>query len=129
MIRKRLLTLLALPLLTFTAAGMLPLAPAYAQNDINITTGPEVSKPTATPDDLFGENGAFRTISNVLLFLIGAISVIMIIIGGIRYTTSNGDPGAVKSAKDTILYSVIGIVVAILGFAIVSFVVGAFASK
>ncbi len=129
MIRKTLLTLLALPLFAFAANTVLPLASAYAQEDINVTNGPDVAKPTNTPDDLFGENGAFRTISNVLLFLIGAISVIMIIIGGIRYTTSNGDPGAVKGAKDTILYSIIGIIVAILGFAIVSFVVGAFTSS
>ena len=64
---------------------------------------------------------------NVLLFLLGAIAVIMIIIGGIRYATSNGDSGAIKGAKDTILYAVIGLIVAILAYAIVNFVVGAFA--
>lgn len=69
-----------------------------------------------------------KTIVNVLLFLLGAIAVIMIIIGGIRYATSNGDAGQVKSAKDVILYAVIGLVVAILAYAIVNFVVGAFAS-
>ena len=67
-----------------------------------------------------------KTIVNVLLFLIGAIAVIMIIIGGIRYTTSNGDASQTKAAKDTILYAVIGIIVAILAYAIVNFVIGAF---
>ena len=68
-----------------------------------------------------------KDIVNILLFILGAIAVIMIIIGGIRYTTSNGDAGSIKGAKDTILYSVIGLVVAILAYAIVNFVVGAFA--
>lgn len=70
-----------------------------------------------------------KTIVNVLLFILGAIAVIMIIIGGIRYTTSNGDAGNIKSAKDTILYAVVGLVVAILAYAIVNFVIGAFGSK
>lgn len=67
-----------------------------------------------------------KNVINVLLFLIGIIAVIMIIIGGIRYTTSNGDASSTKGAKDTILYAVVGLVVAIMAFAIVNFVVGAF---
>jgi magnesium-transporting ATPase (P-type) len=67
-----------------------------------------------------------KDIVNVLLFILGAIAVIMIIIGGIRYTTSNGDASNIKAAKDTILYAVIGLIVAILAYAIVNFVVGAF---
>jgi magnesium-transporting ATPase (P-type) len=67
-----------------------------------------------------------RTITNVLLFILGAIAVIMIIIGGIRYATSNGESAQIKSAKDTILYSVIGLVVAILAYALVNFIVSAF---
>lgn len=68
----------------------------------------------------------FTTIVNVLLFVIGAISVIMLIIGGIRYTISGGDSGAVTAAKNTILYAIIGLIVAFLAFAIVNFVVGSF---
>lgn len=64
-----------------------------------------------------------QNIVNVLLFIAGAIAVIMIIIGGIRYVTSNGAQDQVKAAKDTILYSVIGLIVALLAFAIVNFVV------
>ena len=68
----------------------------------------------------------FKDVINIMLFIIGAIAVIMIIYGGIRYTTSAGDSSHVKAAKDTILYAVVGLVVAILAFAIVNFVVGAF---
>lgn len=67
-----------------------------------------------------------KNVINAILFVLGMVAVIMIVIGGIRYTTSNGDSGSTKSAKDTILYAVIGLVVAILAFAIVNFVVSAF---
>ena len=66
------------------------------------------------------------TIVNVLLFILGAISVVIIIIGGIMYATSAGDAGQVTKAKNTIFYAVIGLVVAFLAFAIVQFVVTKF---
>jgi hypothetical protein len=66
----------------------------------------------------------FAGIANTLIFLVGAISVIMIIIGGLRYVTSNGDSKATEGAKNTILYACIGVVVAIASFAIVSFITG-----
>jgi hypothetical protein len=64
----------------------------------------------------------FKTIANILLFLVGAIAVIMLIIGGLRYVTSNGDQNAVTGAKNTIMYAIIGIVVAFLAYAAVNFV-------
>ena len=71
-------------------------------------------------------NDTLKSIVNVLLFIIGAVAVIMIVIGGIKYTTSNGDSSAVTSAKNTILYSVIGLVIALMAYAIINFVVGRF---
>lgn len=70
--------------------------------------------------------GMIRIVVNTLLFLLGMVAVVMIVVGGIRYTTSMGDSAKVKAAKDTILYSVVGLVVAILSFAIVNFVLGQF---
>jgi ABC-type Fe3+ transport system permease subunit len=67
-----------------------------------------------------------KTIVNILLYILGAIAVVMIVIGGIRYTTSNGDSSAITSAKNTILYAVIGLVVAILAYSIVNFVLSQF---
>lgn len=67
-----------------------------------------------------------QTIVNILLYILGAIAVVMIVIGGVKYTTSNGDASNIKSAKETILYSVIGLVVAILAYAIVNFVLQSF---
>jgi hypothetical protein len=66
------------------------------------------------------------TVINVLLFIVGVISVIMIIIGGIMYSTSAGDSGAVTKAKNTIMFAVVGLVVAFLAFAIVNWVIDQF---
>lgn len=70
--------------------------------------------------------GPVQTVISVLLFAIGAISVIMIIVGGFRYVVSNGDASRIKAAKDTILYAVVGLVVALLAYVIVGFVVTQF---
>lgn len=73
--------------------------------------------------------GIFKTVTNVLLFIIGAIAVIMLVIGGIRYTTSNGQSDQVTAAKNTILYAVVGIIVAILAYAVVNFVIDSFSGS
>ena len=88
-----------------------------AQAGINCAQGTDV------PPTLFGGEGSiFTTIVNILLFIIGAIAVIMLIIGGVRYTLSGGDSGNVTAAKNTILYAIIGLVVAFLAYAIVNWV-------
>ena len=66
------------------------------------------------------------SITNFLLYAVGVVSVIMLIIGGFRYVLSQGDQKAAESARNTILYAIIGIVIAMLAFAIVRFVLGRF---
>jgi hypothetical protein len=66
----------------------------------------------------------FKNVVNGLIFIVGAIAVLMLIIGAIRFAISGGDPEAAKGARNTILYAVIAIVVAIMAFAIVNFVIG-----
>lgn len=61
-------------------------------------------------------------IINVALGVIGFVAVVMIIMGGIQYTTSSGDAAKVTKAKNTILYGVVGLVIALLAFAIVNFI-------
>ena len=70
--------------------------------------------------------GSIVTITNTLLFIVGIASVIVIIVGGLRYILSGGDPKNTTAAKDTILYAAIGLVVALLGYAIVNFVITQF---
>ncbi|NCO10942.1 hypothetical protein GW746_01055 [Candidatus Saccharibacteria bacterium] len=78
------------------------------------------------PTTLFGDDSIFKTIVNTLLYIIGAISVIMLIYGGIRYTTSGGNSTNVSAAKNTIMYAIIGLIVAFLAFALVNWVLGIF---
>lgn len=70
-------------------------------------------------------NDLMKTVNQIINIVIGVIgfaAVAMTIYGGVQYTTSTGDPGKVKKAKDTIMYGIVGLVVAILAFAIVNFV-------
>ena len=88
-----------------------------------ITDGLTASGTSTTPNSF---SSVLTTVTNILLFLMGAVSVIMIIIGGFMYVTAAGDAGRIKTAKNTILYAVIGLIVAIFAWAIVSFVVQQF---
>lgn len=137
-IKKSLQALLIVPVL---ALGVSVVAPAVTSTDTanavsctnNPTTGgigggASCAKGSDQQTSLFGSGGVFKTITNVLLFIIGAISVIMLIIGGIRYVVSGGDSAAVTGAKNTILYAVVGIVVALLAYALVNFVITSFAA-
>ena len=60
-------------------------------------------------------------VANVLVFLVGSISVLMIIVGGLRMALSQGDASGIAKAKNTILYAVFGVVTAIAAYAIVTF--------
>lgn len=71
-------------------------------------------------------NTVVGPIINVAIGLIGVVAVIMIIIGALTFTTSAGDPAKTKKGRDIILYSVIGLVVALLAYAIVTFVLQRF---
>jgi hypothetical protein len=95
---------------------------------MTIQSGAEAAHGNGQPSDIFGSTGVFTTLSNVLLFVIGALSVIMLIIGGLRYLLSGGNGAAVTAAKNTILYAIIGIIVAMLAYAIVHFVINSFAT-
>lgn len=90
--------------------------------------GASTAKGAEQPIDLFGTTGIVNTVTSLLLFLIGAVSVIMIIIGGLRYVLSGGNSSSVAAAKNTIVYAVIGIIVALLGYAIINFVIGTFSA-
>lgn len=117
--------LLAVPAL---ALGAITIAPSTALavdcKNPTIANGAECAKANGQANDLFGTGGIFQKITNAALFLIGAISVLMLIYGGVRYTLSAGDSKAVTDAKNTILYAIIGIIVALLAYAIVNFVLG-----
>jgi hypothetical protein len=64
-----------------------------------------------------------KRIVNIFSLVVGAVSVVMIIIGGFRYIISGGDSGNVSSAKNTIMYAIIGLVIVAFAQIIVNFVV------
>lgn len=74
------------------------------------------------PETIFGVDGIFTTITNTLLFAVGTLSVLMIVIGGIRYITSAGKDASVTKAKNTVLYAIIGLIVALLAYAAINFI-------
>lgn len=81
------------------------------------------------PAELFsGADAVIPKIINLMLFIVGVLAVFMMIYGGIRYVLSGGDNTKVKDAKNTILYAIVGLIVAILGYAIVGWVVSIFAA-
>jgi hypothetical protein len=78
-----------------------------------------------TPKDAQDEvNNTLRLAINILTLIVGVISVIMIIVGGLKYITSGGDSSNVQGAKNTIMYAIIGLVVVALAQIIVNFVLG-----
>ncbi len=102
------------------------LAPAVGAVDFSIQDGANAARGTDQTADLFGSEGIFKTVTNVLLFVLGAVSVIMIIIGGLRYVISGGNSTNVTAAKNTILYAIVGVIIALLSYAIINFVLGSF---
>ena len=82
---------------------------------------PDTHINTGNADTAF--DGAFTSIINWIMGIVGMICVVVIILGGIQYMTSAGDAGKVKKAKDTILYGIIGLIVVALAAVIVNFVI------
>lgn len=132
---KKIRTILTSALIAFgllVTPAVLNVVPAGAACGPNATakecanTGANATTNCTSPDGCPSLGDRIKTVVNILLFVLGAIAVIMIVIGGIRYTISGGDSGAITGAKNTILYAVVGLVVALLAYAIVNFVLGAF---
>jgi hypothetical protein len=96
----------------------------YAIADMSVQAGVNAAHGNNQPTELFGASGIFTSITNVLLFTVGALSVVMVIVGGLRYVVSGGNSTAVTGAKNTILYAIVGILVAFLAYAAVNFLLG-----
>ena len=122
-LKQILSSLLIIPIMALGVSAALQInnVNVVRATDMTISGGVSSSQGDDVPQDLAGD--VFKNVVNILLFIIGAVSVIMLIYGGIRYTTSGGNTNSVTAAKNTIMYSIIGLVVAILAFAVVQFVV------
>ena len=93
-------------------------ASAQVSEGINTATTSEMQGKS-----IDGDKGLIKTVVNVLLWAVGILSVIMIIFSGFRYITSAGDTSKTKSAQSTLIYSVVGLIVAIMAWAIVNMVI------
>ena len=90
------------------------------------------SASTLAECNIENDNSLIPTILNIIQVTIGVlalVAVIVIVFAGVQYTTSAGDAGKVKKAKDSILYGIVGLVIAILAFAIVNFVLSSLTKK
>lgn len=124
---KKLSKIIAALILSFAfIGGVFAATPVFASDPCSASLPEEVR----TANNCGGSGGVDTGISDVLVGVLnavigiaGIIAVIFIVVGGITYMTSAGDPGKTKKAKDTILYALIGLVVCAMAFAIVNWVV------
>lgn len=105
------------------AGALLPAHSAYADAASQVKSGLGSVGDADTGSDLPTIVG---NVVNVMLFIVGILAVIMIIFSGIRYITAHGDKNQVEGAKNTLIYSIVGLVVAIIAYALVNWVVGLF---
>lgn len=89
---------------------------------LSVQEGADAARADGMPTELIGDNGVFSRLTNTILLIVGLISVIMLVYGGLRYILSGGDSKKVTDAKNTILYAIIGLIISLLAFAIVNFV-------
>lgn len=100
-------------ILTLLASGGASGATNNALSGLN-----SVNSTNATTD----LQSSIGSILSVVYTVIGIVAVVMIILGGVNYAMSQGDPGKVKKGKDTIMYGIIGLIIVLLAFAITNFV-------
>ena len=120
---KKIFTKLILPLMICGILFGVTVAGSLDASAITLREGAEAARCDECPENLFGDAGIFKTITNTVLYIVGVIAVIMLIIGGIKYVISGGDAKKVTDAKNTVLYAIIGLIIAFLAFAIVNFVI------
>ena len=78
---------------------------------------------TYTDNGLFGVNGILNKAANFLLVIVGIAGVFMVIIGGVQYALSSGDPQKINKAKDMIIYAIVGLIVALVAKGVIAFVI------
>ena len=115
--------------LAIAMVGVVSLTGLSSVSALTLQEGAEAARCDGCPENLFGDAGVFKQVTNTVLYIVGIIAVIMLIIGGIKYVVSGGDSKKVTDAKNTILYAIIGLIIAFLAFAIVNFVISALPSS
>ncbi|QQS65274.1 hypothetical protein IPO96_01840 [Candidatus Saccharibacteria bacterium] len=128
---KNIFKRMSLALSTVLITGLIA-APVIAAPDIqnklcegaNLEVGAGTTCDATSGEANVKINETITFVINMFSLVVGVVAVIMIIIAGFKYITSGGDSGNVTSAKNTILYAIIGLVVVALSQFIVKFVLG-----
>ena len=110
--------------ITGSALALDPLDKACEGNRVANSAVCQDNRANSSGDPITGRDGIIATIFVWLVRITGIVSVIMVVIGGFKYVISAGDSSGVQSAKNTVLYAVIGLVVTGVAGTIVRFVVG-----
>lgn len=123
-LRIVLASLFGVSMLVFAAAPALAadfdLIPACKDNS-SASICPE-NKPSQNP--IYGPNGIITKIANIIAIVVGIAAVIVIIVAGIQYMVSTGDPTKVNNAKNAIIYAIVGLVIAVVARTLVVFMIG-----
>lgn len=134
---KKIKTIIMAAILPLAISAPLVLAPATVSaacstTQQGIVDGVNAATGTSGGDNCNTGGGGQRdfgdvaaNIVNILSVIVGVIAVIMIIFGGFRYITSGGDSGNVSSAKNTLIYAIVGLIIVALAQFIVHFVLDA----
>ena len=88
----------------------------------SVQEGAEAARAEGMPANLVGADGVITQFTSIALYVVGFISVVMLIWGGLRYILSGGDSKKITDAKNTILYALLGLIIAFFAYAIVHFV-------
>ena len=115
-------------ILPMLMCGIFAVLAGAGASALTLQEGAQAAQCDGCPSNLFGDTGVFRQVTNIILYIVGIIAVIMLIIGGIKYVVSGGDSKKVTDAKNTVLYAIIGLVICFLAFAIVNFVISSLPS-
>ena len=120
--KKTVLSIALMICMVFGVSALLATSPsgsvsAQVSDGIDIATTPEMKG-----KQIEGKGGLIQTVVNVLLWVVGALSIF----SGIRYVTSAGDAAKTKAAQNSLIYAVVGLIVAIFAWAIVNMVIDKF---
>lgn len=119
-------SIISIAIMTCAVFGASVLSTASLSSSVSAQVSEGINTATTSEmkgKSIDGDKGLIKTVVNVLLWAVGILSVIMIIFSGFRYITSAGDASKTKSAQSTLTYSVVGLIVAIMAYAIVNMVI------
>ncbi len=117
--------LLALILIT-SLFNFVPALAASVNDTVDCSAAPSssfcASRDATGGDPLFGSGGVVTKVTQLVTIAAGAIAIIMTLWGGLKFINSAGDSAKVNTAKNTVLYGLIGLGIALMAQSIIVFI-------